>query len=447
MKKTGKAYHYDKNEEFIKEILPIILGIVVGLIFSFPSFVSNRNMGIPYILGYCGPVFAIAMYVGLKVSKFVIAVIYPIFMKGKYFAKEQGIAMRIASYQSKFHDLYKKHGDSFGLIDNFDEDSLGIKYIFMDNDSKYDYYTRKDTEIQAEKVNKRISNLENVIDLNMKSPLTMYSNMGRYNVNDVLAKYSFGELEKLIKFSRLIINDYRSTFDAYNSDKIGISLGKDGEDSVNKNLEMYNHRIINLSNMRFEVDGNSIETDNLVLSPTGIYSLEVKNLGSSGKYGIRVDRDGKWNKVRKGNNGSERSEVMDNVTNQTYRHIAYTEKLFNSELRNRGINKDIKVEPLIVFANDNVSLENNSDMPIVRTSNIYREISKGQANYSDELLGVLKDIALKNTLPAKVYKTVNIVDKITYINNCCDKITGAIDDYRELLAEMTEIDTGERVCI
>lgn len=442
MKKTVKAYHADNNEGFIKEILPMILGVVAGLIFAYPEFRSNSGNGLIYKVAYCVPYFAIAMFIVLKVSKLIIAIIYPIYIKGKYFVKEEGIAIRIASHQSKFSDLHKKHSEVFEFINNFDEAKLGTKYILMDNDSKYDYYTREATEREADKVNGRINKLENTIGLNIESPLTMYSHMARYNVNDVLAKYNFGELEKLIGFSKVIINDYRNAFDAYNTDKIGISIGKRGEDLVNKNLEMYDHRVINLSNMRFEVDGNSIETDNLVLSPTGIYSLEVKNLGSTGKYDIRVDRDGKWNKVRRGNNGSERSEVMSNVTDQTYRHIAYTERLFNKELRSRGINEDIKVEPLIVFANDNVSLENNSDMPIVRISNIYREISKGQANYSDELLAILKDIALKNTLPGKEYETVNIVDKISLINNCCDKVTAAINDYRDMVAEMTEINTG-----
>lgn len=447
MKKTGRAYHYDKNEEFIKEALPIILGIVAGIIFSMPSFMGNFNKGLLFCIGYSVPYFAIVMFIALKVSRIIIAIVYPIFMKGKYFAKEQGIAVRMSTYQSKFKELHKKHEDFFRFIDNMEDNQLGIKYISMDNEAKYDYYTRKATELESERVNKRINRLQNIIDLNIKSPLTMYSNMARYNVNDVLEKYSFGEVEKLVNFSKIIINDYRNTFEAYTGDKIGISIGKKGEDSVNKNLEMYDHRIINLPNMRFEVDGNSIETDNLVLSPTGVYSLEVKNLGSTGKYDIRVDRDGKWNKVIRDRYGNEKIQTMSNVTDQTYRHVAYTERLFNKELRKLGINEDIKVEPLIVFANDNVSLENNSDMPIVRISNVYREISKGQATYSDELLEALKGIALKNTLPAKEYDTVNIADKISFIDSCCDKVSLVVEDYRKLIAEMTDIDTGENSAV
>ena len=86
--------------------------------------------------------------------------------------------------------------------------------------------------------------------------------------------------------------------------------------------------------------------------------------------------------------------------------------MFIKELNKLGINKEITVHPLIVLANDKVLLDNQSDIKIIRTSNIYKEICNQDDNLSEELLQNLKQIILDNNLPAKSYKTINIVKSV-----------------------------------
>lgn len=424
-----------ENKGKIKRII-IVLSILGAIVVSFIDGVGSyrRSNGLIMTISSEIPLFILTYYIfyyGL--IGLVYIVIIPVYEITSYITKKSIKTIKAIKYKNKFNKIYDENTETFKFIGSLDKENLGIKYLSMDNESKYNYYTNQEVKDFSEAVNKRIETLDYLTE-KLSRGLREYSYISKEGVFKSFNNYELKGLKELIKFSNVISKDYKEVFNAYKVDMIGISIGKRGEDAVNKNLKMYDHILTNLRNMRFEVDGTSIETDNLVLSEYGIFSLEVKNLGSTGKYGIRIDKDGKWNRIQDG-----KSFDMSNITDQTYRHVALTEKLFNRELDNLGINRKVKVHPLIVFANDKIVLQNNSDMPVVRISNIYIEISKQDDNLSEDVLNAVKKISLKNTLPAKMYDTVNISEKTTFINNACDEITLILDDYIKLIKDMTDI--------
>lgn len=216
-------------------------------------------------------------------------------------------------------------------------------------------------------------------------------------------------------------NDYRST-----------RLGLEGEKRVNEELALYDDILINLPNVRFEVHGASVETDNFVLSPFGIFAIEVKNLGSSGNFKIKIEKDGRWLKVFKSS-----AEVMKNITSQTYRHIGLKQKLINQELNKLSYSEYIQIKPLIVIANENVDIINESDVPVVRTSNIYHHISQFSKELDLETLSAIEKIAKENTLPPKEYEIENIME---YIENINDYLQSNLKGYFHLYDELTKLE-------
>lgn len=228
-------------------------------------------------------------------------------------------------------------------------------------------------------------------------------------------KYTYDVLNKIKPY----LNDI-GTY--YSNDYRGIKNGLEGEDKVNKEMKLYNDIIMNLPNIRLEVDGISVETNNLIICEKGIYAVEVKNIGTSGNFTINIDKDGRWSKTYV--NGKE--EVMSNITEQTYRHIGLYQKFINKMLKN---DKYINIQPLIVLANDEVKINNNSDIPIVRVSNMYREIIKGTDNINKDTQIAIKDILLAYTLQAKPY---GIIDYTQCILGVYDTLLKHFDFYDKL---------------
>lgn len=243
-------------------------------------------------------------------------------------------------------------------------------------------------------------------------------------------------MEEIITENLKTLHHYHRTLQdkgkKFVNDDHSIRLGLEGEKRVNEELALYDDILINLPNVRFEVQGASVETDNFVLSPFGIFAIEVKNLGSSGNFKIKIEKDGRWLKVFKNS-----SEVMKNITSQTYRHIGLKQKLINKELNKLGYSEYIQIKPLIVIANENVEIINESDVPVVRTSNIYHHISQFPKELDLETLSSIEKIAKENTLPPKEYEIENIME---YIKNTNDYLQSNLKGYFHLYEELTKLE-------
>lgn len=155
----------------------------------------------------------------------------------------------------------------------------------------------------------------------------------------------------------LEINEW---FKSFRNEFKTIKSGYVGEGRVAKSLKKYEGQAIVLPNIRIEVDGESSEMDYIVISPYGVYSLEVKNLAEKGAYDILIEKDGRWNKVTKGV-----KKPMKSPDTQNERHIVHLETMINRAL-GRSLDDYIRVKGMIVIANDQVTIKNYNDDCIVK---------------------------------------------------------------------------------
>lgn len=184
-------------------------------------------------------------------------------------------------------------------------------------------------------------------------------------------------------------------------DCISVAIGHDGESKVENLLMEYSDQIILLPNLRIEVDGNSIENDFVLISPYGIYVLEVKNLGSGGGYDLLIEQDGRWNKVY-----HNTTSPMSSVSAQNERHILYLEKYLNRKL-NRTLDNAIRVDGIIVLANNVVRITNQSNHLILRYTDIMSTIRKNPVVMKESEMKQIAQLLQEVALPPLKYEMKN----------------------------------------
>lgn len=183
-----------------------------------------------------------------------------------------------------------------------------------------------------------------------------------------------------------------------------IGSGVAGEIRTNEELEMYEGIWKNYSNVRFEVDGKSVESDNIIVSTKGIFTLEVKNYSPKGNYSIHVKKDGQWLKLY--SNGD--TEPMTDVTTQMNRHIAIKHKKIREDfMRKHNHPISFSLLPIFVIANDNVQITNDTELPIMRVSQIYHHIINKPDVLTPEEVEKISAIIEENMLPPKTYEMEN----------------------------------------
>ncbi|HCG4536101.1 NERD domain-containing protein (plasmid) [Ureibacillus chungkukjangi] len=193
---------------------------------------------------------------------------------------------------------------------------------------------------------------------------------------------------------------------AVNSTKQSLSIissGVKGEANVNNELSLYKDIWNIYSGVRFEVDGQSIETDNLIVCTKGLFSIEVKNYAPNGQYNIIVTKDGQW--LKQLSNGGKIVPMEKDVTAQVNRHLALKQRLIHSELKKKH-GEDVPYilfQPMIVIANDTVLIQNDTDLPIIRRTQIYHHIIKKPDVLTAEQVNDICSIIEENRLPVKKY--------------------------------------------
>ncbi|WP_336769713.1 nuclease-related domain-containing protein [Bacillus bombysepticus] len=181
-----------------------------------------------------------------------------------------------------------------------------------------------------------------------------------------------------------------------------IGSGNRGERRVNEELAMFDGFSKYMSNLRLEVNGQSIETDNVLFATKGIFLFEVKNFSENGKYSLRITKDGQWQRI----NSSGSVLPMDkDVTAQHNRHVLLMQKLIKEQWK-LLYNEEAPVldlKPIIVIANDKIMIENQTDLAIIRISQIYHHVQKSNDNLSQDTLSKLWNILETHKLPLKQY--------------------------------------------
>lgn len=137
-----------------------------------------------------------------------------------------------------------------------------------------------------------------------------------------------------------------------------------GERQVEEYLKGYEAEFLPIYGNRFQSNEGTVENDVLLFTARGIFSLEIKNINSTGKQKLKITRDGQWFEWRKEEwVKSNNAKIFDQVN----RHTLMTEKKLSEMFFNLH---EIEIKPLIVIPNDNVEIINESQFEIVRPSQI-----------------------------------------------------------------------------
>ncbi len=215
----------------------------------------------------------------------------------------------------------------------------------------------------------------------------------------------------------------KQDLETVNKDFNILNLGISGEDKVDKILNTHKY-IKNLSNLVIkDVDGQRVECDNLLVTEKGIFIIEVKNYGSNGRFTLKIDNSGRWERVYNSN-----SYVMDSPFGQNSRHIGIIKNI----LLEHSIN--IPVYGIIVIANDTVDIINNSNNMVVRADFLVDTIN----NFRGEIFIDIKqrdDIAnlFKNMREAEVKHTFRNYNMYNNNFNVLLDIIKTNNNYREFV--------------
>lgn len=275
-----------------------------------------------------------------------------------------------------------------------------IQELWLTLDEKYAYYQNKMQILKKLEINEGIFS-------EIGKWRTQYKDILEYNENycvpilDQWSKYGIN----IIGIHDQLSKDYETYNNLYHEiivDMKGTIAGIKGEERVNEALSLFDDNICNLQNIRFVLNGKSAESDNIVITNNGIFAIEVKNFGEGSDYTIKVSKDGKW--TREYPNGYIYD--MQNVTSQAMMHVGINQKLINSEMKSR-IGEEVPffpVNPIVVIANDDVYIENESEFPLMRVSNIYYYMTQFKGtNLDKKYWGPIKEIIEKNTLPPQKF--------------------------------------------
>lgn len=311
--------------------------------------------------------------------------------------------------------------------------------IYQDLEERYNYLLtceKRICSIYNEKI-AFLGTVENYADIEKEikqvtSPL-LQLNPKNYNVflitafKKLLEKYGVdfdGLLKHLHRLEDEVETFSNTTLKEINRERTIMKRGIEGERKLQEELDLYYDIFKALYNVRIETEGISVESDAVIVSPKGVFSIEAKNFGSSGQYNIKITKDGQWQKVKDG-----QTEPMKDVASQVNRHIGFKQRFLNHELKKRGFtSRYIYIEPIIVIANDVATIENESSQVIIRASQVYQLIKSKPDILNTEEIEVITSIFAENKQPAKKYPHTDYVKKF---ENWCQHATPLVQLAKE----------------
>lgn len=276
-------------------------------------------------------------------------------------------------------------------------------------------------------INKKLgNNLYNKLSEKTKLLIEKQENNNLNIKNLISSEFIYDDVNEIFELRKSFKNYLESRSKDIETLMKVANRGKEGEDTVNNYLKQYDVEFTNLPNIRLEIDGNSIENDNILITRHGIFVIEVKNLSPEGKYSIEIEKNGRWLKHFPNN----KQEIIDmDATKQNDRHIAYLNKFINREL-GRGVDDYIHVNGVVAIANDKIDIDDKSDQHVYRFTGIYRHIIKHPIIFTQKEMEKIEKIILANNLPPKKYPMVDFIKEIDHNVLYFDRKTRDIDvDY------------------
>ncbi|UFT99882.1 NERD domain-containing protein [Radiobacillus kanasensis] len=426
------------------DILPLFVGcLIAGTILTALVYVL-----LPIEVTFDTIAISLIVTGGLMIFHFVRIYLYSL--------KVPGVHMKVKNQiQAVFghgKEIYEAKRPSTSYPENLlDLQESASETVMLTNREKEAYLEAKIAELSSLRID-RLERKEALL------PLRNYfkKDSHRYVQEEFQAFLDTGNISFIQFFERnRIVNAHNSfineTIESYQHELAITRLGNQGEDKVEKELERIPANRV-FSNLRIEYQGNSVEIDHLILSKRGIFFVETKNYAAKGQYTLRIAKDGQWQ--RKYDNGN--LQPIHDVTGQQNRQTYFLRQLLNEEFQNRyGDTLDeelVPFVPFIVIANDHVLIDNETDMEIMRISQISHHMKKYNENYSERLLEVITEILEEKALPLKSYpfesynewmKTrfqhIQLLDQdIEAFHDCLEDIKQSLQEHEEMFKTLEQ---------
>ena len=200
-----------------------------------------------------------------------------------------------------------------------------------------------------------------------------------------------------------------------------IEAGIRGEEALVKELRKLNENYVVLQNVRVEADltnQKSAESDVIVVSPYGVYTLESKNYAEQGEYVVNVSKSGKWTVSYTNAKGKKHQYETKDVIRQSNNHVMALKSLINSEMKTRGYlseGQSIPVEGAIVFTNDVVEVYNYSNYPILRIKKVRRFMRSSVKKLTEDQVTHIAEILQENNLPPAKFPVVDYKKEYAHV--------------------------------
>ncbi len=144
----------------------------------------------------------------------------------------------------------------------------------------------------------------------------------------------------------------------------GLEFGQKGEDRAAEAMELLGNRVISLQNLRLKYNNLDIEHDLVIIAPTGVFSVEVKNKRNNGTISEKGI-------LKSGSHSENLIEQIRRHTNSLGRHL---EEIYKKQPQ---MKKKLKVYPIILWANDRSNVKDQfREVPVCYINRLEYEIFK-----------------------------------------------------------------------
>lgn len=207
----------------------------------------------------------------------------------------------------------------------------------------------------------------------------------RYDNNQARKQYS-GLLHLLKKYHvdlEAAPDRFRQMTRAVQDASRGLEFGQKGEDRAAEAIDLLGNKVLSLQNLRLKYNDLDIEHDLVIIAPTGIFSVEVKNKRNNGT----ISEKG----ILK--SGSHSENLIEQIRRHTNSLSRYLDEIYKKQPQ---MKKKIKVYPIILWANDRSNVKDHfREVPVCYINRLEYEIFKKDKYTADLNRNEMENICSK----------------------------------------------------
>ena len=163
----------------------------------------------------------------------------------------------------------------------------------------------------------------------------------------------------------------------------GLEFGQKGEDRAAEAIALLGNKVLSLQNLRLKYNNLDIEHDLVIIAPTGIFSVEVKNKRNNGiisEKGILKS-------------GSHSENLIEQIRRHTNSLSRYLEDIYKKQPQ---MKKKLKVYPIILWANNRSNVKDHfREVPVCYINRLEYELFKKEKYTADLNRNEMENICSK----------------------------------------------------